>query len=87
MTDDLLLDRVHEIVTGIAGPGRRPVNDSPDTPLGDEGYWLDSMDMLEVVLACEREFGIVFEPATDLTIGTLTSARDLARLIRSRVDK
>ena len=85
MTDDLILDRVHAIVTGIAGPGRLPENHTPDTPLGDDGYWLDSTDMLEVVLACEREFGIVFEPGADLTIGTMTSARDLARVISERI--
>ena len=85
MTDESILERVQAIVTGIAGPERTPHDAGPDTPLGDSGYWLDSVDVLEVILACEREFGTVFEAGGDLTADTLHSPRGLADLIRSRI--
>lgn len=85
MTGDSILERVQAIVMEIAGPERTPNDAGPDTPLGDSGYWLDSLDVLEVILACEGEFGTVFEEGADLTADTLYSARGLADLIRSRI--
>jgi acyl carrier protein len=84
MTEDLLLPRVQALIASIAGPDRTPDNAGPDTPLGESGYWFDSLDVLEVILACEREFGIVFESGDDLTADTLLSARRLALLISAR---
>lgn len=81
MTADDTLARVEAIVTTVAGPTRIPEGAGPDTPLGEDGYWLDSVDLLEVVLACEREFDLVFD--TDLVARSLGSARTLADLIRS----
>src|SRR5262249_14369908 len=57
MTNDSIVERVHAIVNQIAGPGRTPDDAGPDTPLGESGYWLDSVDVLEVLVACEHEFG------------------------------
>jgi acyl carrier protein len=84
VTGDPILERVQAIVAAIAGPERTPDGAGPDTPLGDTGYWLDSVDVLEVILACEREFGTVFEAGADLTADTLSSPRGLADLIRSK---
>jgi len=81
-----ILERVQALVAEIAGPERTPADADPDTPLGDTGYWLDSVDVLEVILACEREFGTVFEDGTDLTPETLYSPRRLADLIRSKLE-
>lgn len=85
MNDDDILDRVQGIINEIAGPSRIPESAGPDTPLGDAGYVLDSVDMLEVILACEREFGAVFEAGADLTAESLSCARDLAELIRAKL--
>ena len=85
MTGDDILPRVQAIVGDVAGPDRTPAGAGPDTPLGEAGYWLDSVDVLEVILACEREFGTVFEAGSDLTGGALGSVRGLADLIRSRM--
>jgi acyl carrier protein len=85
MTADPILERVQALVTEVAGPERAPADADPDTPLGDSGYWLDSVDVLEVILACEREFGTVFEEGADLTPDTLYSARRLADLVRSKL--
>jgi acyl carrier protein len=82
---DSVLERVQAIVATVAGPERTPSDAGPDTPLGESGYWLDSVDVLEVILGCEREFGAVFATDDDLSAETLFSPRRLAELIRSRV--
>ena len=81
MSDDAILARVEAIVGAVAGPLRRPDSAGPDTPLGESGYWLDSVDLLEIVLSCEREFDVVFDP--DRIAGALGTARTLADLIRA----
>jgi len=86
MTDDPILERVQAIVARIAGPGRTPHNAGPDTPLGEEGFWLDSLDLLDVIVACESEFGTVLDQASGLGVEALESARNLAQLIRMQVD-
>ena len=84
MITDPVLERVQAIVCGIAGPHRTPVDAGPRTRLGGEGFWLDSIDLLEVIIACESEFGIVFDSVTDLTAGTLRTIGSLADLVRSK---
>jgi acyl carrier protein len=81
VTADAILARVEAIVAAVAGPLRQPDAAGPDTPLGESGFWLDSVDLLEIVLACEREFDVVFDP--DRVAGSLGTARTLADLIRS----
>ena len=81
MTDEEILTRIERLIAGIAGPERTPEHAGPDTPLGQHGYWLDSLDVLEVILACEREFGIVFEDGSSLNADALLSARKLAVLV------
>ena len=81
MTDDGILGRVQTIVTGIAGADRTPSNVGPDTPLGEDGFWLDSVDMLEVLLACEQEFGTSFK--SNLANEALTTVRSLAEAIEA----
>ncbi len=61
MTNDRVLQQVRAIVTHIAGPSRVPPNIDPDTPLGEGGFWLDSVDVLEVMIACEQAFGVSFD--------------------------
>jgi acyl carrier protein len=63
---------------------RPPHGAGPDTPLGDGGFWLDSVDLVEVVVACEGEFEVSFEGETDLTREALHSVRSLAELIESK---
>ncbi|HYB41765.1 MAG TPA: acyl carrier protein [Candidatus Methylomirabilis sp.] len=82
MSDDGVLERVQAIVAGIAGADRTPAVVGPDTPLGEDGFWLDSVDMLEVLLACEREFSTSF-PA-NLAGAALATVRSLAEAVRAR---
>lgn len=83
MTEDPPVQRVQAIAAGIAGPSRTPVSPGTATRLGQGGYWLDSVELLELVLACEAEFGAFVAvdtlplPKAVLTVG------DLVDLIRS----
>ncbi len=47
--------------------------------------WFDSSEMLELIVACETEFGVVFDPAHDLTWEALTTVGSLAEVIREKV--
>ena len=66
---------------GRAGPR---ADSGPDIPLSGAGFWLDSVDLLEVVVACESEFGITFDATTDLTSETLATLGSLSALIRAK---
>jgi acyl carrier protein len=79
-----VLERVQTVVAQVAGPTRIPLDAGPDTPLGDGGFWFDSVDLVEVVVACESEFEVSFEGETDLTREALHSVRALAELIESK---
>ncbi len=82
-TRDPLLDATRALVERIAGASRIPPDPGPETRLSD-GYWLDSVDLLEVLVACENAFGIVFDDVRDLEAGSLETLRTLTNLIRSK---
>jgi acyl carrier protein len=84
MTDDRCLGRVRAIVEQVAGPERSLPGAGPDTPLGAEGFWLDSAAMLEVILGCEEEFGIVFDWEGELDAEVLRTVRSLAAAIERK---
>ena len=81
---DRLLDATRALVLRIAGPSRAPAHSGPDTRLAEGGFWLDSVELLEVVVACETEFGIVFDAARDLTGESLETLGDLVELVRTK---
>ena len=83
ITRDPLLDATRAVVGRIAGPSRTPPDPGPETRLGEE-YWLDSVELLEVLVACENEFGIVFDDVRDLEAGALDTLGTLTNLIRSK---
>ena len=84
MIEISVLDRVQALVAAIAGPDRTPPDAGPDTALIHGGFWLDSVSLLEVIIACEAEFGVALDSQADLTADTLTTARKLAALIERR---
>jgi acyl carrier protein len=79
-----IAERVLALVRSIAGPLRTPADCGVDTPLAAGGFWLDSLSLLEVIVACEQEFGVEFEAETDLRAEHLQSARTLAEVLRTR---
>ncbi len=84
MTGDSTAERVQAIVTGIARPDRTPPDAGAATPLGEGGFCLDSVDILQVIVTCEEHFGIVFDAKTDLTRETLRTVGSLAAMIREK---
>jgi acyl carrier protein len=78
---DALLDTTRALVARIAGPGRVPANSNHETQLSEGGFWLDSVELLEVVVACEEEFGITFDASRDLVDGALETLGSLTGLI------
>lgn len=85
MSGDPLLEAVRAIVERIAGPGRSPAYADRETRLSD-GYWLDSIDLLKTVLACEAELGVRFDADTDFGSGHFSSLGTLSDLIREKQD-
>lgn len=81
-----VFEAVRAIVERVAGAARTPLGAGPQTRL-QEGFWLDSIEMLEVVLECEQQFGIVFEETRDLTPEALASLGSLARLVTARLSE
>jgi acyl carrier protein len=75
------LDAVRALVARVAGPSRTPADSGPDTPLSEGGFWLDSVDLLEVVVGCEEAFGIAFDATRDLTRDAVETLGTLAALI------
>ena len=79
-----LSEQVRSLVERLAGPGRTAADAGPDTPLADGGFWLDSIEMMELIVSCEVEFAVVFQGETDVTPETLCTVRSLADLIRTK---
>ena len=84
MTDAVVLGRVQAIVAAVAGPLRTPAAAAPDTPLWEGGYWLNSVDLLEVMIACEHEFGVRFEVGAERTAEGLRTVASLAVMILAK---
>lgn len=82
MTNSVLA-RVLTVIGGVAGPSRTPSDAGPDTPLSEGGFWLDSVEIFEVIVGCEEAFGIELDPDSHLTPEALRDPRHLAQLIQS----
>jgi len=82
MTAPLSLERVQAIVRRVAGFS--PADAGPDTPLIEGGFWLDSVGLLEAIMACEAEFGVAFDPELDLSEARLTTVGTLFGLLQAK---
>ncbi len=78
---DAIRRRVLVILARIAGPNRTPADPDPATPLWEGGFWLDSIDLLDLVLECDAAFGPVFARAPSSAIGALRTVGDLVAFI------
>ena len=83
--EDALLNRVLAIMSNVAGPGRTPPDPGSDTRLWDGGFWLDSIELFTVLLACDDAFGPVPEGQPDLRPATLATVGSLVTALRERV--
>jgi len=82
--EDPLLPRVWRALAGIVGAERVPAEQRADVPLGSNGFWLDSIDFMDAILACEEVFGICFNLETDFDTSRLRTVGDLVTLVRDR---
>jgi hypothetical protein len=83
--DDPILDRLLGVLAGVAGPSRMPSAPGAPTPLGEGGFWLESVDVLELILACEEEFETELALDVDLPRQALATVGTLADAIRRRL--
>jgi acyl carrier protein len=81
---DRVHDEIRRLVEDIAGASRKPAHAGPETRL-TEGYWLDSIELLELMIACETRFGVVFDERRDFENGALDTLGSLTRLVRSKL--
>ena len=81
---DPLLDTIRALVERVVGASRMPPASGPETQLSGTGFWLDSIELLEVIVACEAEFEITFDATRDLTGAALETLGTLTELIRSK---
>jgi acyl carrier protein len=84
MSATSILQRVLSLVATVAGPARTPAGAGPDTPLRDGGFWLDSVDLVELVIACEAEFNLRLDGRTDLSGTSLATVGTLAEMVAAR---
>jgi acyl carrier protein len=84
MTEPSVVDRVLKIVADVAGPSRTPPDAGAGTPLCDGGFWLDSLALLELVMACEAEFDFDFDPGTEIAQAKRATVGSLAAIITER---
>lgn len=83
MSEPEIVSAVLAIIEQVSGKERTPRDVGPATPLGD-GSWLDSVELVEVVVACEQAFGVVFDDASELESGALETLGALAGTIRAK---
>jgi len=78
-----VVTRLGGIVSKIIGPSRMPAAVGANTQLVTD-LWLDSVELLELLLACESEFGVTLDESRDLEPASLESLGSLAAVIVAR---
>lgn len=77
------LARVLDIVSQIAGPNRMPTDPGASTRLWGGGFWLDSIDLIELMLACDAAFGPIFASRPSV-MADIKTVGDLAAVIEAQ---
>src|SRR4030095_5346639 len=85
MSDDDVVGRVLKVGAAIAGTGRTPAEAGAGAALQEGRFWLDSVGLLETVLACEEEFVANLDRETDLADGGLLTVGSLAAAIARKL--
>ena len=80
MSDELITTIKQMIIDSLRIEGMSPGEIETDAPLFGEGLGLDSIDALQLVVAMEKEFGVVVpDAATGSTV--FVSVRSMAEYI------
>jgi acyl carrier protein len=85
MPDPLATRLKHLIVDILRLEGVKPEDLKDEEPLIGSGLALDSVDMLELVLKIEKDYGIKIKSAEE-SRAALASVASLAAFIRERAD-
>ena len=85
MTEPELVAKLVAVVSRVAGRERTPPDAGPDTPLTGGGFFLTSVGILEVIVACEAAFDIAFDSELDLSRETLATIGSLAGAIARKL--
>ena len=87
MTNATVLGRLMALLGRIAGADRTPVDAGPETPIREGGFWLDSVALLELIVAAETEFGVEFDPTRDFDEAPLRTVGSFAACIGARLPR
>jgi acyl carrier protein len=80
MSDELIVNVKQMIIDSLRIEGMSPDEIDSDAPLFGEGLGLDSIDALQLVVAMEKEFGVVVpDAATGSTV--FVSVRSMSAYI------
>jgi acyl carrier protein len=80
MTEELIYTVKQLIIDSLRIEGMAPEDIETDAPLFGEGLGLDSIDALQLVVAMEKDFGVVVPDAATGTI-VFQSVRSMAQYI------
>jgi acyl carrier protein len=78
-----VLARILDIVARIAGPDRTPPDATASTRLWGGGFWLDSIDLLDLMLGCDAAFGPVFQSAPRSVMAGIKTVGDLVAIVEA----
>ena len=87
MTNATVLGRLMALLGRIAGADRTPADAGPETPIREGGFWLDSVALLELIVAAETEFGVEFDPTRDFDEAPLRTVGSFAACIGARLPR
>jgi acyl carrier protein len=80
--DAALVDRLRELIVETLNLDVAPTDIDPTRPLMEAGHDLDSVDVLELVVAIETEFGLAIE-AQEVGRETFDSVNTLAAFVEA----
>jgi acyl carrier protein len=80
MSEELIVQMKQLIIDSLRIEGMSPDDIDTDAPLFGEGLGLDSIDALQLVVAMEKDFGVIVPDAETGTI-VFQSVRSMARYI------
>jgi acyl carrier protein len=83
MSNDEILAAIIELADSTEG-ATKPHTLDAETPLSEGGFSLDSLGLIELLMACEDRFGIALD-ASELLPQQLSTVGTLAVLIQSRL--
>jgi acyl carrier protein len=83
MGSNAVTERIKQIIVQRINPGLKIEELRDDTPLIGRGVGLDSVSLLELVVALESDFGVLFDEK-DMTPELFANVASIADYVESR---